>query len=104
MTCGICAYAVEHGSWPADFRGTHCDCHRSWTASKEAHCCVCHQHFSVDTLADKHRVGGHCMTPDEMRKATTKSGKPVFRECETSKGMLWRNGDALKLKPAWSSE
>lgn len=110
MTCPICAHVEAYGHTPADFRGSHCECHRTWTASKEAHCMgttvegvVCHQHFSTDTLADKHRKGDHCMTPAEMRTLRTKTGKQVFRECETAKGKLWRNAESLRLsaKPAF---
>lgn len=111
MTCGICTYAEDYGSWPLSHRGTHCDgCHRSWTGARESHCMgttstgdSCHAHFSADSVADKHRKGDHCMTRNEMLSARDKKGLLIFRECETSKGMLWRNADTLKLRPVWTA-
>lgn len=103
-TCEICMYAAEHGSWPTTHRGTHCDCHRSWTGMKEAHCAECHLHFSTDKLADRHRKGDACMTPGELLRLRTDSGKPVFRVCETPKGEVWRNAQTLKVRPVFVVE
>lgn len=110
MSCDICLYAAEHGSWPPTHRGTHCECHRSWTGRREAHCMgttregiVCHQHFSADSVADRHRRGGYCMTREEMTVTRSKSGVLLFRECDTPKGKIWRGGETLKLRsaPEW---
>lgn len=109
--CEICMYAAETGSWPVTHRGTHCGddgCHRSWTASKEAHCMgteadgtPCHKHFSADSVADRHRRGGYCMTREEMLIARSKTGAKVLRVVDTPKGELWRGAETLHLRPAF---
>lgn len=102
MTCSICTYATQHGSWPPSHRGTHCDgCHRSWAGLREAHCVECHAHFSADSIADKHRKGYVCLTADEMRQTVSKAGNPVFREVMTPNGVLWRSAETLRLSPAF---
>jgi hypothetical protein len=100
-TCEICMYAKTHGSWPPTHKGTHCDCHRSWSGFKEAHCAECHQHFSTDTLAERHRIGSRCMSPLELQRLRTDSGKPVFRVTESKNGTIWRNAQTLYVKPAF---
>jgi hypothetical protein len=117
MRCEICAHAAEHGSWPQwllNKGGTHCGleadaCHRTWTAKREAHCvgtridgAPCHAHFSADSVADKHRDRGHCLTPDEMVSKQTKKGEKVFRRIVLPDGaVLWRHRETLSVKPAY---
>lgn len=109
--CVVCAYAAEYGSWPLSHRGTHCDhCHRSWAGFKEAHCVavndgrVCCLHFSTDVLAEKHRVGGRCLTETELLVFAAKNGRRVFRKCPGPDGTVtWRYAETLRLsaKPAF---
>jgi hypothetical protein len=101
-SCPVCAYAAAHGSWPPDHRGTHCpECGRSWAAKRQSHCALCHQSFSADSVGDKHRVDGKCLTSDEMRERVTNTGKPVFRMDTTRDGVVWRGGQTLTVKPAF---
>ena len=93
--CSICAYAREHGSWPTDHRGTHCEfCHRSWTGERQGHCVnldsegrSCCLHFAGDRPGDLHLVpiegpydpidgpDYRCLTAEELlAKAPTESG------------------------------
>lgn len=97
--CQICMYAAEHGSWPPGLRGTHCpECSRSWAGKREAHCSECHSHFSADSVADKHRRAGRCMTSEEMLSERTQNGGKVFTESRSKSGeVVWRGGETLRL-------
>jgi hypothetical protein len=101
MTCPICDYAREHGSWPPDHRGTHCSdsidgrgrvvvsgCHRSWASKAQSHCTLCHRHFGSDSAGDSHRFGDY-----------RGGGEPVCRDprgfdrWETPNGPIWGGRD-----------
>jgi hypothetical protein len=97
-TCQICMYAVEHGSWPPDHKGSHCPgCGRSWQAKRQSHCTECHAHFAGDSAGDAHRVNGHCLTSDEMLQKRSKSGKVLFRVELSKDGEIWRRGETMRL-------
>ena len=105
MTCPVCVYSTEIGSWPWWHRGTHCGfengCHRSWAGKREVHCAECHAHFTSDPLAEKHRTKDRCLTRDEMLTTQSKTGKPVFRLDTTQNGEIWRYAETLSVKPAY---
>lgn len=63
-------------------------------------CCL---HFSADSVAEKHRVAGRCITAEELSELRKEDGTPVVRAVGTPGGILWRGGESLsrKLKPSW---
>ena len=64
--CAVCAYATEHGAWPAD-AGTHCrTCHRSWTSLAWAHCPVCCETFTSNGVSDRHWPKGQHRDPADV--------------------------------------
>lgn len=90
--CDPCLNAHKYGWWGPDHKGTHCrGCHRSWTALKESHCPECHQSFSADSLADRHRVGGRCLTGEKLSVLETRSGRLVMRLVDG----VWRYPERL---------
>lgn len=100
--CRICVVALETGSWPVEHKGSHCpDCHRSWAGRRESHCPGCHAHFSADSVGDKHRRKGACLTREEMLTTQSEAGVPVFRVDTTPRGEIWRHGATLTVKPAY---
>lgn len=44
-----------------------CTCGATWAGMRVEHCTVCHETFTTATIADLHRDGDRCLTPDEMR-------------------------------------
>lgn len=108
MSCDICAYAREHGSWPQHMLNknqTHCDgCHRSWGGYSRAHCAVCHELFTSDGLATRHRRGDSCLTRSEMLQMRDSKNRLVFRLVDTKFGPMWQHPAKLKLEPAFLHE
>lgn len=106
MTCHVCDYAAEHGSWPPDHPGTHCSptlnargevtddgCHRSWTSKSQSHCPVCHRHFGSNAAGDSHRFG------DYRNGKTPVCREPVgFDRWETPDGVIWGGRDPKAAK------
>lgn len=78
LPCEVCVYADEHGSWPPDHNGTHCEgCHRSWSSKSQSHCMVCHRHFGSNDAGDSHRVKGECRTPEGFPVWQTPLGEVI---------------------------
>lgn len=103
--CEICDYAEAEGWWGPGHRGTHCRfCHRGrpgawWTGRAEAHCVArledgsrCCLHFSRDSVAEKHRVDGRCLSLSAVVALRRPTGEPVF-DLQTRKSA--ESGDAL---------
>jgi hypothetical protein len=44
-----------------------CTCGATWAAGTGIRHCTCHETFTTATVADLHRDGDRCLTPDEMR-------------------------------------
>lgn len=102
MSCQVCAYADEHGAWPASHRGTHCrGCHRSWTGLKEAHCVTCHAHFSTDNHAQSHRLPrGGCTDPAAVLRTDR---QPRMRLVDRGSGPVWVGAESMPVRPRWAS-
>lgn len=102
--CDICAYALEHGSWPPDHRGTHCyGCHRSWTSLSQSHCAECHRHFGSDAAGDAHRRRDQCVDPAGFDVWHTPTG-PIFGGRDpaemAARAAKARQGRAVKTEQA----
>lgn len=105
-SCETCRHAELHGWWGPKRRGTHCrHCHRSWTGKSESHCVgkledgsQCCLHFSRDSIGNRHRVDGRCLTLPELMALRKSTGEPLF-DLETRRSgpvvVYWRAPDDL---------
>lgn len=61
-------------------------CPRTWAGLAEAHCASCHQTFGSVTGFDKHRYGGICLWPADIRRA---GGQRVYDLRVRTGGSVW---------------